>query len=156
MSIYEVILKAEIIMMESNAIFKSVIASWIDLLGLIQYKTQCCLKHYRSLHWIGALMPITQVLSRLIAMHLRSSTTLYCYILNGICCCNVLVQTTPLGFEPGLITHSESRASTLTNSAKGWVVTLHMFLYHYQSCFSQGWYVSQLTADDSIWYMFHF
>ena len=33
--------------------------------------------------------------------------------------CNVPAPTTPLVFEPGLITHSESRASTLTNSAKG-------------------------------------
>ena len=33
--------------------------------------------------------------------------------------CNVLAPTAPLGFEPGLIAHSELRASDLTNSAKG-------------------------------------
>ena len=33
--------------------------------------------------------------------------------------CNVLAPTTPLVFEPGLITYSESQASALTNSAKG-------------------------------------
>ena len=33
--------------------------------------------------------------------------------------CDVPASTTPLVFEPGLIAHSESRASPLTNSAKG-------------------------------------
>ena len=33
--------------------------------------------------------------------------------------CTVLALTTPPVFEPGLIAYSESRASTLTNSAKG-------------------------------------
>ena len=33
--------------------------------------------------------------------------------------CSVSGTTIPLGFEPGLIAHSESRASVLPNSAKG-------------------------------------
>ena len=33
--------------------------------------------------------------------------------------CNVRAPTTPLGFEPGFIAHSECWASTLTNLAKG-------------------------------------
>ena len=57
--------------------------------------------------------------------------------------CNVPAQTTPLCFGHGLITHSESRASILTNSVKGsdplaigqqtdWVVTLVKGVPSYQ------------------------
>ena len=40
-------------------------------------------------------------------------------ISNMLMVCNIPAPTTPRVFETGLITHSESQASTLTNSTKG-------------------------------------
>ena len=49
---------------------------------------------------------------------LDSPVEVFCDMSN-LCNCNVPVPTNPLGFKPGLIAHSKSRASALTNSAKG-------------------------------------